>query len=658
MKADKIINTIRALSIDAIEKANSGHPGLPMGAAPMTFTLWSKHLKSTAKDAKWMDRDRFILSAGHGSALQYSLLHLFGYDVTMDDLKQFRQWGAKTAGHPEYGVTEGVDATTGPLGQGLAMAVGMAIAEERLAAEFNKEDIKLFDHYTYALAGDGCMQEGISAEAASLAGHLKLGKLIVFYDDNGITIDGSTDITFTEDVIARYQAYDWQTIVVKDGNDVNEIDAAIKAAKLNTEQPTLIKVKTTIGYGSPNKAGTSGVHGAPLGADEIKLCKQNYGLDPEKSFHVDDDVYQAMAGIIKLRDDRYEAWQSDYKKYIEKYADDAKRLEQWLENKVDSKELLKPEYWADLQKDNATRSAGGAFVNAIKKQVPNLVGGSADLNGSTKTYLKGCGDFTVDDRSGDNIFFGIREHAMAAIANGIALHGGLRPFCSTFMVFSDYMKPSIRLSALMKQPVLYILTHDSIGVGEDGPTHQPIEHLLMMRSIPNVKVFRPANPLETGYAYISALENKTGPSVLILSRQGLKNNDGVNENAMKGAYVVAQSAKAVPDGLLIATGSEVEILLETREKLLADGIDVSVVSMPCKELFYQQDEAYRESVLPKAVAKRLVMEAGVSIGWEKEAGAEGAIIAIDHFGESAPGARVFAEFGFTAENAYKEFKKL
>ncbi len=655
---EKIINTIRALSIDAIQKANSGHPGLPMGAAPMAFTLWSEHMKMTATAPQWIDRDRFVLSAGHGSMLQYALLHLFGYDVSMEDIKNFRQWGSKTPGHPEYGITDGVDATTGPLGQGFAMAVGMAMAEAKMAADFNKDDIELINHYTFAISGDGCMQEGITSEAASLAGHLKLGKLIVLYDDNGITIDGSTDLTFTEDIIKRFQAYDWQTIVVDDGNDIAKISAAIAEAKANLLQPTLIKIKTTIGYGSPNKAGTSGVHGAPLGVDELKLCKENYGLDAEKHFNIDEDVKAAMKEIIAEHEQVYTDWQDKWQEYSQKYSDDAEKLEQYLLDSDYTEELLKEEYWQGLDKDNATRNAGGIFLNAIKKAVPNLIGGSADLNGSTKTYLKEYGDFSPENRAGDNIFFGIREHAMAAICNGISLHGGYKPYCATFMSFADYMKPSIRLSALMKQPVLYIFTHDSIGVGEDGPTHQPVEQLLMLRSIPNLKLYRPASPKETAYALISALKHTDGPSVLVLSRQTLRQLDGVNQDALRGGYVISAAKKEKADGILIASGSEVAVLVDAQAKLAEEGIDTSVVSMLSKEEFYQQDKAYIESVLPKDIKKRLVMEAGVSLGWHKEATDEGAIIAIDHFGESSPAGRIFEEFGFTVENAVNKFKEL
>lgn len=655
---NRIINTIRTLSADAIQKAKSGHPGLPMGAAPMAYTLWAKHLKGSALEPNWLDRDRFILSAGHGSMLHYALLHLFGYEVSLDDIKQFRQWDSITPGHPEYGMTPGVESTTGPLGQGLSMAVGFAIAEARLAAEFNTADIKLVDHHTYAIVGDGCLMEGITSEASSLAGHLKLGKLIALYDDNSITIDGSTDIAFTEDVTKRYQAYGWQVLSVADGNDVAAIDQAIKTAKSNSEQPTLIRIKTVIGYGSPNKAGTSGVHGAPLGEEELRLTKEYYGFNANEFFNVSDDVYDSMKTIIDHRELARFDWEEKLAAYKSQYPQKYQQWQRWHDYRLDEAALYAPEIWESLKENDATRSSGGLFMNAIKPVVDNLMGGSADLNGSTKTYLKGYGDFTTDNRKGDNLFFGVREHAMGAILNGMALHGGIRPYGATFLVFSDYMKPAIRLSALMKLPVVYVFTHDSIGVGEDGPTHQPIEHLLMLRSIPNVTVYRPADARETGFAWVSALAKTDGPSVIVLSRQNLPSLSGVDKRALKGAYIVSEGKKQMPDGVLIGTGSEVHVLVEAQKLLLLDDIDVHVVSVLSKEVFAAQSDEYIQSVLPVDVKKRVVMEAGVSVEWHQYATDDGAIIAMDRFGESAPGGTLFAEFGFTPERVVSAYKKL
>ncbi len=654
----KIINTIRALSIDAIEKANSGHPGLPMGTAALAYTLWAKHLKSSALAPTWPNRDRFVLSAGHGSMLHYALLHLFGYDLTIDDLKQFRQFQSLTPGHPEYGVTAGVESTTGPLGQGLSMAVGMAIAETRLAAEFNTADIALVDHYTYALAGDGCLMEGITSEASSLAGHLKLGKLIVLYDDNGITIDGSTDIAFTENVEQRYLAYGWQVLKVADGDDVAAIDAALAAAKQNVDQPTLIMVKTVIGFGSPNKAGTSAVHGSPLGADEIKLTKATYGLNPDSQFDVEQDVYDALKPLIDQREMMRFDWEKTLEDYKEKYPEKYQQWLAWHDYSINEADFCRADIWEVLKPNQATRASGGAFMNAISQLLPNLVGGSADLNGSTKTYLKGMGDFTADNRAGNNLFFGVREHAMAAIVNGIALHGGLRAFASTFLVFSDYLKPAVRLSALMKLPVIYVFTHDSIGVGEDGPTHQPIEHLFMLRSIPNVTVFRPADANETAYAWLEALKKNDGPSVIILSRQGLPSLEGVNPAAARGGYIVSKEKGATPDGILIGTGSELHLLVEAQRLLSLEDFDVRVVSMMSIEQFEAQDKDYIATVLPPDIKRRIVMEAGITRPWYYYATDGGTVIGIDHFGESAPGDQLFKAFGFTAEHAVSAFKAL
>ncbi|MCK8060535.1 MULTISPECIES: transketolase [unclassified Fusibacter] len=655
---NRIVNTIRLLSADAVQKANSGHPGLPMGAAPMAFALWSKHLKGSATDPNWHDRDRFILSAGHGSMLHYALLNLFGYEVGLDDLKSFRQWESKTPGHPEYGMTPGVESTTGPLGQGLAMGVGLAIAESRLAAKFNREGMNIVDHHTFVIAGDGCLMEGITSEASSMAGHMKLGKLIVLYDDNQITIDGSTELSFTEDVTKRYEAYGWQVLEVEDGNDLERIHQAIESAKSNLETPTLIRIKTIIGFGSPNKAGTSGVHGSPLGEDELKLVKEAFEFNPNESFVVEEDVIEYMKLVIDHREMGRFKWEELYQNYQDTYPELAKEWELWHDYEIPENAFANKSLWEPFETKDATRSSGGKFMNLIKPIVPNLMGGSADLNGSTKTYLKGFGDYQWDNRDSDNLFFGVREHAMGAVLNGLALHGGVRPFGATFLVFSDYMKPAIRLSALMKLPVIYVFTHDSIGVGEDGPTHQPIEHLLMLRSIPNVTVFRPADPKETAISWVEALNNITGPSVIVLSRQNLPALEGVGRGAHHGGYVLSPSHKEIPEGILIGTGSEVHVLVEAQRLLKLDGIEVSVVSMPSVELFNRQNSAYREEVLPKDIKKRVVMEAGVSMGWHRIATDGGVVIGMDRFGESAPGEVLFKEFGFTAEHVVSAFKKL
>lgn len=653
----KTIDTIRVLSADAIAKANSGHPGMAMGSAPMAFTLWANHMKATEKDPAWIDRDRFVLSAGHASMLQYSLLHIFGYELSMDDIKNFRQWESKTPGHPEVTITEGVDATTGPLGQGLSMAVGMAIAETRLAAKFNTNDYEIINHYTYALAGDGCMMEGITSEASSLAGHLKLGKLIVLYDDNKITIDGSTDLAFTEDISKRYESYGWQVIEVADGNNTDNIEKAILEAKADTKRPSLIRIKTIIGYGSVIQ-GTNKTHGSPLSAEDIVQLKEKFGFNPKESFVIEEDVSAYMKEIIDRRRKEYDLWASKFLEYSKKYPELAKEWKIWHGHVSELDNITKEDIFKLFDKSDATRNSGGAYMNEIFELFPQLMGGSADLNGSTKTYLKSGGDFTAENRDANNLFFGIREHAMGAISNGMALHGGIRPFCATFMVFSDYMKPVIRLSALMKLPVIYVFTHDSIGVGEDGATHQPIEHLLMLRSIPNTRVYRPADPRETAYAWNSALKHTTGPSVIVLSRQNLTLQEGVNENASKGAYVISPQKNTKPDGILIGTGSEVSILVEAQSKLKEKGIDVSVVSVLCRELFEEQSCEYKNSVLPKEVTKRVVMEAASTLSWHKYATDNGVVIGIDHFGESAPATILYEKFGFTVDAVLEAFDKL
>lgn len=656
----QIVNAIRLLAADAVEKANSGHPGMPMGAAAMAYTLWSRHLKGSATDPGWVDRDRFVLSAGHGSMLHYALLHLFGYELSLEDIKHFRQFGSNTPGHPEYGMTPGVESTTGPLGQGISMAVGLAMAERRMASVFNREAVDIVNHYTYAIAGDGCLMEGVSSEASSLAGHLGLGKLIVLYDDNHITIDGDTALAFTEDVSQRYQAYGWQVIRVEDGNDIDAIDKAIGEAKATVSQPTLIMVRTVIGYGAPKKSGTSGVHGSPLGKEELMAVKAAFNWPTDEDFYVPDAVYQWMRPIIDRREMMRFEWEERFSAYREGYPDLADQWDQWHNFELSASAFEDVDLWSKFQKPDATRNSGGVFMNALSEMgggmVANFFGGSADLNGSTKTYLKGQGDFTATS-SGANIYYGVREHAMAAIMNGIALHGGLRPYGATFLVFSDYMKPAIRLAALMKLPVIYVFTHDSIGVGEDGPTHQPIEHLLMLRSIPNLAVFRPADPKETAICWIEALRHSEGPSALILSRQTLPALEGVGRGAHYGGYILSE-AQQFPSGLLIGTGSEVSILMAAKKLLEIDNIHVNVVSMPCVELFMRQSPSYREKVLPSVIRKRVVLEAGLTLGWDRFATEEGVVIGLDHFGESAPAEVLYRHFGLTAEHVVSEMKRL
>ncbi|MFL0246556.1 transketolase [Candidatus Clostridium stratigraminis] len=642
------VNSIRILSAEGVQKANSGHPGLPLGAAPMAYTLWAKQMKHNPKNSKWLDRDRFILSAGHGSMLLYSLLHLFGYGLTIDDLMNFRQLGSKTPGHPEYGHTNGVETTTGPLGQGLATGVGMAIAESHLAEKFNRPNFKIVDHYTYVLSGDGDMMEGITSEAASLAGTLALDKLIVLYDSNKISIEGNTDIAFRESVEARYKAYGWQVLVVEDGNDITSINNAIKLAKEDHERPSIIVIKTQIGYGSP-KQGTAGVHGEPLGAENIKKTKEFLKWQYEGEFHVPEEVRVHMASLIEEGEEKEEEWNRIFTNYGNKYPELAKEWEVWHSDKLPVELLNDEDFWKFSGK-MATRASSGEVINRLAKLVPNLIGGSADLAPSNKTYMKDKGDFSAEDRSGANLHFGVREHAMAAIGNGIAVHGGLRTFVATFFVFSDYMKGAMRLSSLMKLPVTYVLTHDSIGVGEDGPTHQPIEQLAALRSMPNMNVFRPADSNETASAWYSAITSQDGPTTLVLTRQNLPLYEESKKGALKGAYILKDSEKAVPDIILMATGSEVELIYEAAKVLKDRGIDARVVSMPSFEVFEAQSSEYKESVLPKSVRNRLAVEAASSFGWHKYVGFDGDIISIDHFGESAPAEQLFEKFGFTVEN--------
>lgn len=658
LQADQLaINAIRTLSIDAIEKANSGHPGLPMGAAPMAYTLWTKQLRHNPQNPTWFNRDRFILSAGHGSMLLYSLLHLGGYGLELDEIKNFRQWDSKTPGHPEYGHTVGVEATTGPLGQGIGMAVGMAMAEAHLAATYNKKDHNIVDHYTFALCGDGDLMEGVAAEAISLAGHLNLEKLIVLYDSNDISLDGDLEKSFSENIQKRFESYGWSYLKVQDGNDIEDVNAKIEAAK-QFNSPTIIEVKTVIGFGSPNKSGKSDSHGAPLGTDEVVLTKASYGWEHE-AFDIPTAVYDTFNAAAKVQgQDAEAAWNTQFEAYKAAFPELAAQFEQAINGKVVVNEL--PTYEAG--KSVATRSSSGDAINAIAKAVPSFFGGSADLAGSNKTTMKGAGDFSKEDFAGRNIWFGVREFAMGAALNGMALHGGLQVFGGTFFVFSDYVRPAVRLSALMGLPVTYVFTHDSIAVGEDGPTHEPIEHLASLRAMPNLSVIRPADANESAAAWKLAVESTDTPTVLVLSRQNLPVLDATLETVYtgveKGAYTVSPATKAVADAILIATGSEVSLAVAAQKELLAQGIDVSVVSMPSVDRFDKQSAEYKEAVLPKAVTKRLAIEMGSSFGWHKYTGFDGDVLAIDKFGASAPGEIVMEQYGFTVENVVAKVKAL
>ncbi len=656
------IASIRTLSIDAIEKANSGHPGLPMGAAPMAYTLWSRYMNHNPKNPNWFNRDRFVLSAGHGSALLYSLLHLSGYDLSLDDLKEFRQWGSKTPGHPEYRHTAGVEATTGPLGQGIAMGVGMAMAERHLAEVYNKDNYPIVDHYTYSLCGDGDLMEGVSAEAASLAGHLKLGRLVVLYDSNDISLDGDLNQSFSESVENRFKAYGWQYLRVEDGNDLNEISKAIEESKQDSLRPTLIEVRTVIGYGSPNKAGKSASHGAPLGAEEIKLTKEAYNWTFEEDFHVPAEVYDHFNKVIvENGKSKEKEWTELLTQYKNEFPELGKQFESAIRNEL-------PEGWSkDLPvyeegKGLASRASSGESLNAIAKNLPTLFGGSADLAGSNKTLIKGTSDFLPGSYDGRNIWFGVREFAMGAALNGMALHGGVKVFGGTFFVFSDYLRPAIRLAALMNLPVTYVFTHDSIAVGEDGPTHEPIEQLAALRAMPNLSIIRPADGNETAAAWKLAIESTDKPTALILTRQDLPTLKGTVDVAYdgvsKGAYVVSSSNQENTDVLLLASGSEVNLAVEAQKVLEGEGIHASVVSMPSWDRFEAQSKEYKESVIPKTVKKRLAIEMGSSLGWHRYAGDEGEVLAIDQFGASAPANKVLAEYGFTVENVVAHVKAL
>lgn len=649
------VNAIRVLAADAVQKANSGHPGLPLGSAAMAYELWAKHMNHNPANPDWPNRDRFILSGGHGSTLLYSLLHLFGYGLTKEDLMQFRQLDSLTPGHPEYRHTRGVEATTGPLGAGMGMAVCMAAAEAHLAAKFNKEGYPVVDHYTYVLGGDGCMMEGISSEAFSLAGTLGLGKLIVLYDSNQISIEGSTDIAFTEDVKKRFEAFGFQTLVVEDGNNLEEIGKAIEEAKADKTRPTMITVKTQIGFGCPAKQGKASAHGEPLGDDNVKALKENLGWPGNEPFFVPDEVYANYRDIASAKAEVEDAWNKMFEEYCAKYPEMKKAWDEEFDLEIAKKLIDDEAFWAYDDKPEATRNLSGQVLNRLKDKVPNLVGGAADLSPSTKTYMKDMGDFSKADYAGRNMHFGVRELAMAAIGNGMTLHG-LRAFVSTFFVFSDYVKPMARLSSIMKIPTTYVLTHDSIGVGEDGPTHEPIEQLAMLRSMPNFHVFRPADATETIAAWYSAVTSLETPTALVLSRQNLPQLAGSSKEALKGAYVLEDSTKDVPDAIIIATGSEVSLAVEAKAALAKDGVDVRVVSMPCMDIFEEQSEEYKESVLPKNVRARVAVEALGDFGWGKYVGLDGKIISMKGFGASAPAATLFKKFGFTTENVVAAVK--
>ena len=645
------VNTLRFLSAEAIQKANSGHPGLPLGAAPAAYALWAKEMKANPANPNWDDRDRFVLSAGHGSALLYSLLHVFGYGLTIEDLKNFRQRNSLTPGHPEYKHTIGVETTTGPLGQGIANAVGMALAEKHLAAKFNTKKHKVVDHYTYALCGDGCLQEGVASEAASLAGTMGLSKLIVLYDRNKITIEGSTDVAFTEDVMKRFAAYGWDVAEVKDGNDIDAIVAAIQTAK-QSDKPSLIQICTEIGFGSPNKQGKASAHGEPLGDDEIKLTKENLGWSYTEPFFVPEEVKAHIADWAAECAKKEAAWKEMFADYEKQYPELAKEYAQWHSTELPVDLLNDADFWKD-EGDIATRATSEKVLQKVAKVVPNLFGGSADLAPSNKSVMKERTYYSKETPEGSNVHFGIREFAMTAIANGIAVHGGLRPYIAGFFVFSDYMKAGLRMESLMGLPVISIFTHDSIGVGEDGPTHQPIEHLAMLRSMPNYIVFRPCDTRETAAGWYTALTKNTTPTGLILSRQNLPAIEGTGKGALQGAYVL-RDCDGTPDILLMASGSEVELIVKAYDVLQQKGIKARVISMPSWELFAEQSAEYKESVLPKNVRARLAVEAAADFGWHQFVGLDGDVITMQGFGASAPAKELFKDFGFTVEHVVEK----
>ncbi len=655
------INTIRCLSIDAIQKANSGHPGMPMGCAPLAHALYTKHMNHNPGNPNWLNRDRFVLSAGHGSMLLYSTLHLCGYKISLDDLKNFRQWGSITAGHPEYGLAPGVETTTGPLGQGFANAIGMAIAQEYLAAMFNKDDIKILNHHIYGICSDGDLMEGVSHEAASIAGHLKLGKVIFFYDDNNISIEGSTSLTFSEDIQKRFDAYNWQTLYINEVNDLEQIDKAINDAKSETGKPTLIITKTHIGYGSPNKQDTAAAHGSPLGEEEVKLTKKNLNWIEDKTFFIPDEVADHFTDVKMKGKNSEDAWNKLFEEYKSKYPAEAEHFLKIMNNDFGDEWKLKLPSYTDVSENIATRSASGKVINSIEKVLPTLIGGSADLAPSTNTLMKDETDFSATNRSGRNFHFGIREHGMASLLNGMAMYGGIIPYGATFLIFSDYLHPAIRLAAISGIKVIYVFTHDSIGLGEDGPTHQPIEQIASLRTIPGLIVIRPADANETVHAWKAALNHKGSPVALILTRQKLPVLDRTQlapaEQVEKGAYIL-KDCQNEPDVILLASGSEVNTALLASDILQSDGLNVRVVSFPSWELFEEQPEDYKESVLPSSIKAKVSVEAGVKQGWEKYLGDYGESISIEKFGASAPASVLFKEYGFTPENIVLKVRKV
>jgi len=656
---DKAVNSIRFLSADAIQEANSGHPGLPMGTAALAFALWTRHLKHNPKNPTWPNRDRFILSGGHGSMLLYSLLHLTGYSLSLDDIKNFRQWGSKTPGHPEYGLTPGVETTTGPLGQGFANGIGFAIAEAHLAAEFNKKDYPIIDHFTYGLVTDGDLMEGVASEAASLAGHLKLGKLIYLYDDNRISIDGSTDLTFTEDRGARFEAYGWQVINVEDGNDIDAVDGAIQVAKADP-RPSLIICRTHIGFGLPTKQDTASAHGSPPGDEELNAAKVALGWPEDPRFFIPDDVKELFKKEGAKGKKQEKSWKDLFKEYKSKYPDDAAELTRRLAGELPS-ELTIPEFNPDI-KGIATRAASGKVINTLAGILPELIGGSADLAPSNKTWINDKPAYQSEQPEGRNFHFGVREHGMGSIVNGMALHGGVIPYGGTFLVFSDYMRPAIRVSALSHIPSIWVFTHDSIGVGEDGPTHQPIEHLAALRAIPGLVTIRPCDANETAQAWLYAIKQRQRPTALALSRQSLPIIDrDIYDSAAglhRGAYVLADLGEGDLDIILMASGSEVDLILKAGERLAAESYNIRLVSFPSWELFRMQDQEYRDLVLPPRIYRRLVIEAGISQGWHEWVGDGGIILSVDRFGASAPAGKIFEEFGFTVDNVIYQAEKL
>lgn len=655
------INTLRFLAVDAVQKANSGHPGMPMGCAPLAYVLYKEFMNHNPKNSKWYNRDRFVLSAGHGSMLLYGILHLSGYDISLEDLKNFRQYKSKTAGHPEYGEADGVETTTGPLGQGFANACGMALANKFMSAKFNKEDIDIVDNWVYSIAGDGDLMEGVSHEAASFAGHNKLGKLIVFYDNNNITIDGGTDLSNSDDAAKRFESYGWAVSHIKDVNNLDEVRNAIKKAKENSEQPHLIITNTHIGYGSPNKQDKSAAHGAPLGDEEIKLTKENLGWPADKTFYVPDEVTQHFKKVEEEGKKKESEWQRLFEKYKEKYPEDAGLLSNLINGNIGSTWEAHLHKFENYGEKIATRSASGKVINSIAPYLPTLLGGSADLAGSNNTTIDNGGNFSAHTPAGRNVFYGIREHGMGSILNGIKLYGGVIPFGGTFLIFSEYMRPPIRLASLMKLSPIYVFTHDSIGLGEDGPTHQPVEQLASLRAIPGVIVLRPGDANEVSEAWRIAIKQKNGPVAIALTRQKLPILDRTKyadaELVNKGAYVIKET-DGNPELILIATGSEVPIAIEAAEEMEKDGRKVNVVSMPSWELFEEQSEEYKSSVLPKSVKKRISVEAGVAQGWHRYVGDEGKSISIETFGMSAPYEQIYEHFGLTVENIIKESKSL